>query len=77
MGSPSQCRCPRPVIVAGVVHRVHSCPLCVGVALSWFCDQYDLFLTEERESVSVSALLGTELPRAELNEEPVDDGLPF
>ncbi len=77
MGSPAQCRCSEAtVIVGGQVHRTHSCPLCVGVALEWFGYQLNLF--GERESVSVSAVLPSEVITSAVREvEVVTDDLPF
>jgi len=76
------CRCDEALLISpiGIVTRVQSCPVCVGRALWWFGDQYELF-PGEGESVSVSALRrGTKYVTAEtapIRVEPVADGLPF
>ena len=78
MGSPeeAQCRCPEPLIIGANVHRVHSCPHCVGDALEWFGTQLSLF--EGEEVVSVSAVLASEGGRGAIRRvEVVSDDLPF
>ncbi len=72
----AQCRCPDPLVIGDLVHRVHSCPHCVTSALEWFGHQMDLF--EERELVSVSAVFASEGGRGAIRRvEVVNDDLPF
>jgi len=76
---PDMCRCSDALLVSsiGIVTRVQSCPICVGRALRWFGDQYELFL-KEGESVSVSALSrSTKYDQSASMVESVVDGLPF
>ena len=73
----AQCRCPDPLIIGGNVHRVHSCPHCVGSALEWFGTQLSLF--EEEEVVSVSAVLASKGGSSAIRviEVVQSDDLPF
>ncbi len=73
----AQCRCPDPLVIGELVHRVHSCPHCVGDALERFGTQMDLF--EKGEVVSVSAVLASEGGRGAIRHIEVvsSDDLPF
>ncbi len=78
MGSVElHCRCPDPLVIGDLVHRVHSCPRCISTALEWFGHQLDLF--EEGEIVSVSAVLASECGRGAIRviEVVSSDDLPF
>ncbi len=57
--------------------RVHSCPHCIGSALSWFGDQLNLF--DKEEVVSVSAVLTSEGLQSAIRVVEViqSDDLPF
>ena len=64
------------VDAVGMVHRVHSCPRCIGRALEWFGTQLELF--EGSECVSVSAVFASRGANSAIRRvEVVCDDLPF